>query len=152
MDTNNKHILAIIFLLLVIAGGAYLIINNKNSPVVTGGVCTMEAKLCPDGSYVGRSGPSCEFAACPTDNISMKTYTDPQTGISFSYPEKISPTYIRTPDWPPKLQLLNQPFACNPAGSQTAQAGKTASLARARAQPAVHTLCMLTHLRITQAQ
>ena len=28
-------------------------------------VCTMEAKLCPDGSYVGRSGPMCEFAACP---------------------------------------------------------------------------------------
>jgi len=28
--------------------------------------CTMEAKICPDGSYVGRSGPKCEFAACPT--------------------------------------------------------------------------------------
>lgn len=27
--------------------------------------CTMEAKQCPDGSYVGRSGPNCEFAACP---------------------------------------------------------------------------------------
>lgn len=28
--------------------------------------CTMEAKLCDDGSYVGRSGPKCEFALCPT--------------------------------------------------------------------------------------
>jgi hypothetical protein len=27
--------------------------------------CTMDAKLCPDGSYVGRTGPNCEFAACP---------------------------------------------------------------------------------------
>lgn len=27
--------------------------------------CTLEAKLCPDGSYVGRTGPNCEFAACP---------------------------------------------------------------------------------------
>ncbi len=27
--------------------------------------CTQEAKLCPDGSYVGRTGPKCEFAACP---------------------------------------------------------------------------------------
>ncbi|MBP6884044.1 MAG: hypothetical protein KBC06_02325 [Candidatus Pacebacteria bacterium] len=27
--------------------------------------CTMEAKLCADGSYVGRSGPRCEFTACP---------------------------------------------------------------------------------------
>ncbi len=25
----------------------------------------MEAKLCPDGSAVGRTGPNCEFAACP---------------------------------------------------------------------------------------
>jgi len=25
----------------------------------------MEAKLCPDGSSVGRSGPNCEFAPCP---------------------------------------------------------------------------------------
>lgn len=27
--------------------------------------CTMEAQQCPDGSYVGRQGPMCEFAACP---------------------------------------------------------------------------------------
>lgn len=28
--------------------------------------CTMDAKMCPDGSYVGRVGPDCEFEACPT--------------------------------------------------------------------------------------
>ena len=27
--------------------------------------CTEEAKICPDGSSVGRTGPDCEFAACP---------------------------------------------------------------------------------------
>lgn len=27
--------------------------------------CTQEAKLCPDGSYVGRVGPKCEFSLCP---------------------------------------------------------------------------------------
>lgn len=27
--------------------------------------CTLEAKLCPDGSYVSRQGPNCEFAPCP---------------------------------------------------------------------------------------
>lgn len=32
-----------------------------------GQVCTREAKLCPDGSAVGRTGPHCEFAACPGD-------------------------------------------------------------------------------------
>ena len=30
--------------------------------------CTQEAKLCPDGSAVGRTGPNCEFAKCPTIN------------------------------------------------------------------------------------
>jgi len=27
--------------------------------------CTLEAKICPDGSSVGRTGPNCEFAPCP---------------------------------------------------------------------------------------
>jgi hypothetical protein len=30
--------------------------------------CTMEAKICPDGSAVGRQGPRCEFAKCPGEN------------------------------------------------------------------------------------
>jgi hypothetical protein len=30
-----------------------------------GVACTMEAKECPDGSFVGRQAPSCEFAPCP---------------------------------------------------------------------------------------
>ncbi len=34
---------------------------GDNNPVA----CTMEAKLCPDGSSVGRSGPNCEFDVCP---------------------------------------------------------------------------------------
>lgn len=28
--------------------------------------CTQEAKICPDGSSVGRTGPNCEFTPCPT--------------------------------------------------------------------------------------
>jgi len=35
--------------------------NKDQEPVY----CTQDAKLCPDGSYVSRMGPSCEFAACP---------------------------------------------------------------------------------------
>lgn len=30
-----------------------------------GVACTMDAMQCPDGSYVGRVPPSCQFAACP---------------------------------------------------------------------------------------
>jgi hypothetical protein len=32
--------------------------------------CTEEAKVCPDGSAVGRSGPNCEFAPCPGEGSS----------------------------------------------------------------------------------
>jgi hypothetical protein len=40
--------------------------------------CTQEAKQCPDGSYVSRSGPNCEFAACPNSNSNQGTEIDEQ--------------------------------------------------------------------------
>jgi len=42
-----------------------VIIENLNDS--TQRACTQEAKLCPDGSAVGRTGPNCEFAPCPGD-------------------------------------------------------------------------------------
>lgn len=39
--------------------------TSSASPTPAQTACTMEAKLCPDGSYVGRTGPNCEFTACP---------------------------------------------------------------------------------------
>jgi hypothetical protein len=30
-------------------------------------LCTQEVKQCPDGSYVGRTGPNCAFAPCPIE-------------------------------------------------------------------------------------
>jgi hypothetical protein len=38
------------------------IVKSKNSEPKA---CTMEAKLCPDGSYVSRTETNCEFAPCP---------------------------------------------------------------------------------------
>ncbi len=45
-----------------VASGAYFYFNHKSLGSVA---CTMEAKQCPDGSYVSRQGPHCEFAKCP---------------------------------------------------------------------------------------
>lgn len=49
--------------------------------------CTDDAKICPDGSTVVRSGPKCEFAECPTTtntnsttNQNTNTATDPTAG------------------------------------------------------------------------
>jgi len=38
---------------------------SPGSPTPSSKACTLEAKLCPDGTYVGRTGPNCEFAPCP---------------------------------------------------------------------------------------
>jgi len=42
---------------------------NKDNIIPNYIACTMEAKLCPDGSAVGRSGPNCEFAPCPSEAL-----------------------------------------------------------------------------------
>lgn len=50
-------------IILAVVAVAYLTIGliDKNEQPA----CTLEAKLCPDGSSVGRTGHNCEFAPCP---------------------------------------------------------------------------------------
>ena len=43
--------------------------SQNSSPVA----CTLEAKICPDGSYVGRTGPNCEFEKCTVVKQTNKT-------------------------------------------------------------------------------
>lgn len=61
----------------------------SQSPVA----CTADAKQCPNGSYVSRQGPKCEFAACPSPKAdsmtNWKTYTNEKLGVSI----KIPPTW-----------------------------------------------------------
>jgi hypothetical protein len=40
-------------------------INNSRNVVEEPVACTMDAMMCPDGTWVGRTGPNCEFV-CPT--------------------------------------------------------------------------------------
>ena len=55
--------LEIAVLLSLIAIG-FVLVGCVQSPPNTG--CTQDAKICPDGSAVGRVPPSCEFAPCPS--------------------------------------------------------------------------------------
>lgn len=41
-------------------------------------VCTADAKLCPDGSYVSRVAPNCEFAPCPPPYRECRSYASCQ--------------------------------------------------------------------------
>jgi len=53
-----KLTLAILSVMLILSMGCTLQAPRQNA-------CTAEARLCPDGSAVGRTGPDCEFAPCP---------------------------------------------------------------------------------------
>jgi hypothetical protein len=61
--------IVIIAILAVIVGGSVLAYQYWWLPKeeAKNVVCTMEAKVCPDGSAVGRTGPNCEFAPCPVN-------------------------------------------------------------------------------------
>ena len=75
---HSRGILA--FLALILMAAVYLGITRHETQIPV--ACTMDAKQCPDGSYVGRVAPLCNFAACPVplSNVPSNTPTIPQSG------------------------------------------------------------------------
>lgn len=69
---NYKGVLLILIILIGTAGVFYFYLSKTTEPVNTV-VCTQEVKICPDGSSVGRTGPACEFTACPTVQVKDET-------------------------------------------------------------------------------
>jgi hypothetical protein len=61
---KNKSNLSRNFIIAVVIIIFLLIIIQTPQQVA----CTEEAKLCPDGSAVGRVPPNCEFAPCPSES------------------------------------------------------------------------------------
>lgn len=60
----KTYIIGAVLCVILIVGGVYFYMSTDR---MSGRVaCTLEAKLCPDGSSVGRSGPNCEFTSCPS--------------------------------------------------------------------------------------
>ena len=74
-------------------------LNDQNQTA-----CTMEAKVCPDGSSVGRTGPNCEFTECPDQTAGWKTYTNSEYGFEFKYPRDYKSQEIPT-DSPTGLSI-----------------------------------------------
>ncbi|MBI5422284.1 hypothetical protein HZA44_04085 [Candidatus Peregrinibacteria bacterium] len=52
-------------LILLVSGGLFTLQGCQKVEVKRPVACTEEAKVCPDGSAVGRTGPDCSFAPCP---------------------------------------------------------------------------------------
>ena len=78
---NIPRIISTAVLVAVLAFGAYWYFSGAATVITEEPVfCTMDAKMCPDGSYVGRTGPKCEFAACPGSTSMSDGDTSGNTG------------------------------------------------------------------------
>jgi hypothetical protein len=84
-----KELLALVALVTVLGFGALLYRNTLEHPGENTNraytQCTTEARICPDGTAVGRTGLACEFAACPFPNVEI-----PTAGISYTVPAGFS--------------------------------------------------------------
>lgn len=135
--TYSPFVGVLVALGLIIAGiivWSWVTVGVHVSPGGGQVACTMEAKLCPDGSYVGRSGPLCEFSPCPAiltptstlPTTDWKVGSDSTKKYSFSYPATLGTTYVSLVDWPPVLTVAKDTnVRCSLAGSETASSGKT---------------------------
>jgi len=88
MKNQKGFILPIIIIVVVIAvlgTAGYFAYKQYSAPKPV--ACTQEAKVCPDGSSVGRTGPNCEFAQCPDQTANWQTYTNSEYGFEIKYPE-----------------------------------------------------------------
>jgi hypothetical protein len=76
-------VIAMIVAVVVVAGlvtvyyKTDLMVNHNANHAMA---CTMEAKICPDGSTVGRVAPNCDFAPCPVVNGNSNTTGTFNTG------------------------------------------------------------------------
>lgn len=71
---SKNLLIGLVVLAVVIGGGAAAWAMNGMPGFNPGPVaCTLEAKICPDGTTVGRTGPNCEFAVCPTASTTTPT-------------------------------------------------------------------------------
>ena len=74
---TNRFIFILLAVIIVAVGATALLISKEHNSLPQ--VCTAEAKMCPDGSYVGRTGPRCQFAECPSSSGTTVIKTD--TGV-----------------------------------------------------------------------
>lgn len=119
--SSPRTTFSVILIAAIIIAAAYLRIRqvmvgtpNGNTNTVQTIACTLEAKLCPNGTTVGRVAPKCDFAPCPgaanananantnaasnTNTLSNATtlYTDSEFNFSLQYPSTWTQTKSST--------------------------------------------------------
>lgn len=88
MKKDNLILYAALTLVILLTFTSTVLLQQNKKLKITKFACTMEAKLCPDGSAVDRVPPNCEFKDCPTDTdlSNWKTYINPTANWTFKYP------------------------------------------------------------------
>lgn len=117
--SNLKVLLAVIAASLAVGGAVWYLAGAQTPQRYV--ACTMEAKLCSDGSAVGRTGPDCEFAACPTPVAPPSSFDCSGSGDScpsgYTCIQKCGPPVARMDDPPPgyyceRDEIASQPRMC----------------------------------------
>ncbi len=80
---------------LMVLGGVIWYFQGRGPEVTTAEGCTTEVKRCPDGSDVGRVGPNCEFATCPSESA-IKPDTSTPAPKPTTTPKPTSPAPVQT--------------------------------------------------------
>ncbi len=99
-DKKGSPMLIISLVLVVVAllvAIAYVVGMKFFTPKTDQMACTLEAKVCEDGTSVGRSGPNCEFDACPAvvatpTDVPVSTATSSATPSSTTSPSGVPTT------------------------------------------------------------
>ena len=79
---KNK-IYLIFFLILIVFLIVFILIINRNQEKNI--ACTLEAKICSDGSFVGRTLPNCDFSLCPGEKEGILV-SSPKAGQKIESP------------------------------------------------------------------
>ncbi|MCF7835734.1 MAG: hypothetical protein K9M15_01290 [Candidatus Marinimicrobia bacterium] len=92
----STTMILIIVGVLVVGGGVWYLtklIELKSVHRDVEPVCTADAKICPDGSSVGRVGPDCEFEKCPEEVADLTTNWKTYRNEEFGFEIGILPTW-----------------------------------------------------------
>lgn len=116
-------VIALIVMAVLICGAvAFLVYKQKPTTTPKGVFCTMGAKQCPDGSYVGRSGPDCAFAKCsstsptpaPAPDQTCGGATDGSCPKGYRCIQDCGPPVVRADSPPPSYRCVADAIANKP--------------------------------------
>lgn len=85
MNKRSLYYFIAVVLVGAIPSTTYILRNKVSGSPQQPQVCTQEAKICPNGTSVGRTGPHCEFTPCPittTSTSSLEVTTSSSTPLA----------------------------------------------------------------------